>query len=104
MQHACATRRSAPQSAALLLPPTPPRGCATAIVLGLPLDRVLPSIWTRALRLPGKVKRPGAAMAMARELYPAAAELLDGPRGGAKDGRADALLIAHWASTRRDTR
>jgi len=78
--------------------------CATASALVLPVRRVLPSRWTAALRLPGKSKAPSAARALALELYPHAAPMLTGPKGGAKDGRVDALLIAHWGATKGEGR
>lgn len=77
--------------------------CALVHVRDAALMRVPPSTWTGGLRLPGKARQPGAGIAMARELYPEAAEwLAPTPRGRARDGRADALLLAHWAATRRE--
>lgn len=59
---------------------------------------ISPNLWKGRLGLPGKDKK-GANMAGAQLLvsqYPQMENMVYGPRGGIKDGRLDALLIAHW--------
>ena len=51
-----------------------------------------PQQWQKGVISKAKDKKP--ALAAAQRLFPTAD--LVGPRGGAKDGRADALLIADW--------
>ena len=48
--------------------------------------------WQKGIIKKAQDKKP--ALAAASRLFPNAE--LYGPRGGGKDGRADALLIAHW--------
>ena len=48
--------------------------------------------WQKGVIQKAQDKKP--ALAAASRLFPSAE--LYGPRGGGKDGRADALLIAHW--------
>ena len=48
--------------------------------------------WQKGVIQKAQDKKP--ALAAASRLFPTAE--LYGPRGGGKDGRADALLIAHW--------
>jgi hypothetical protein len=50
--------------------------------------------WKRQL---GVTADKATSIAMAERLYPQAAGLLRGERGGLKDGRAEALLLAHLA-------
>jgi hypothetical protein len=61
-------------------------------------DCIAPNLWKGRLSLPGKhdpnANRAGAQMLVTH--YPATEHLVYGPRGGIKDGRLDALLIAHW--------
>lgn len=60
--------------------------------LGVPFVMVRPDRWKRSLRLAGQAK--DAARTHAIQLFPTAA----GQLSRKKDcGRADALLIAHWA-------
>lgn len=57
--------------------------------MGLSYELVQPKAWRKTFSLkPGK----GASLEAAARLFPCAE--LRGPRGGGKDGRADALLIA----------
>lgn len=65
--------------------------------LGLPYNRVEPTVWKKALGLP---KAKGAAVSKALKLFPRA-ELGHSYRGRMiySDGRAEALLIAHYAVT-----
>lgn len=60
-----------------------------------------PNLWTGRLGIPGKKRdggkehnRAGAQLLISH--YPHVESLIYGPRGGIKDGRLDALLIAHW--------
>ncbi len=62
---------------------------AILAALEIPYERVRPTVWKRALKLPGKDKE--AARLRAQQLFPGA----DLQRK--KDhGRAEALLLAHW--------
>ena len=67
------------------------------------LDVVQPKVWQKAVGVvippkskPTVVKQAIAAVAL--RLYPHAQ--LFGPKGGLLDGRADALMIAHYLSTK----
>lgn len=68
--------------------------------LDVPYELVTPKAWQQAVGVPAKRDRdPGDNLKklvakMAFELYPSAD--LYGPRGGLKDGRSDALMIAHY--------
>jgi hypothetical protein len=67
----------------------------------LPFQLVAPNLWKGRLDLPGKHIK-GANKACAQFLvthYPSAEHIVYGSRGGVKDGRLDALLIAHWLRT-----
>lgn len=60
------------------------------------LEKVQPKAWQRAIGVTAKGNKIKAQVAeIARELYPYAT--LFGSRGGLMDGRADALMIAHYA-------
>ena len=67
---------------------------------GIGIDKITPKSWQNAVKVPTKKKAGGptqlkkAIASIALRLYPNA-ELL-GPRGGVIDGRADALMIAHY--------
>lgn len=63
--------------------------------LGIPYDVVEPTAWKRVVGLPAGSKKP-ASVGMAQRLFPASADLFTGPRGGQKDGRAEAALIAEY--------
>jgi len=56
----------------------------------IPSQQVSPRVWQKGVIAKAQDKKP--AMAAAGRMFPCAE--LRGPRGGAKDGRADALLIA----------
>lgn len=58
----------------------------------IPFHEVTPRAWQKGVISKARDKKPSIAAAM--RLFPSA-ELV-GPRGGTKDGRADALLIAYW--------
>lgn len=64
-----------------------------AAALQIPVRTVLPRRW-KAAYLPTRAPK-AASVTIASRLYPKAA--LRGPRGGALDGRADALLLADFA-------
>ena len=59
--------------------------------MGIPLHRVRPVTWKRAMHLHGKNK--SASRGLANELYPAWRESF---RLVKHDGRAEAVLIARW--------
>ena len=64
----------------------------------LPYRKISPNLWKGRLGLPGKQVK-GGNKACAQYLvshYPLTENLIYGSRGGLKDGRLDALLIAHW--------
>lgn len=68
--------------------------------LRITYELVTPKDWQQSVGVPAKCDRdPDAQLKqivadMAAKLYPTAA--LWGPRGGLKDGRSDALMIAHY--------
>ena len=66
------------------------RGILAAFAI--PFFTVRPQQWQKEVVKKAEGKK--AAVAAAGRMFPDAE--LYGPRGGAKDGRADALLIAHW--------
>lgn len=73
---------------------------------GLPVDKLAPNKWKGDLGLPGKKKDPRNAARLACEfaerwVMDVPHSLVFGPRGGPKDGRAEALLIAWhgWSRT-----
>ena len=61
---------------------------------GVPFLEPKPQQWQKGLVKKTDGKK--ANMAVAGRMFPAAE--IYGPRGGEKDGRADALLIAYWRS------
>jgi len=62
---------------------------------GVKLRLVQPKVWQKAVGITAKGKAIKQAVAdLAHTLYPDAP--LYGPKGGLLDGRADALMIAHW--------
>ena len=63
--------------------------------LALPYDIVQPQAWRKALGLPVGADK-AESVALACRLFPMLAEELHGPRGGIRDGLAEALLIAEW--------
>jgi crossover junction endodeoxyribonuclease RuvC len=60
--------------------------------LQIPFYIARPAQWQKGVIKKAQDKKP--AVAAAARIFPGAE--LHGPRGGAKDGRADALLIAYW--------
>ena len=70
-------------------------GLLTSILVALqiPHEAVRPQAWMKALGIPPKSDKK-AHVERALSLFPTAE--VKGPRGGMKDGRADALLIAEF--------
>lgn len=70
-------------------------GCARTACLagGCSTWLVRPQVWKTAMRAPKDKKQ---ATTRAAQLVPAAHALIYGPRGGALDGRAEALLLAFY--------
>jgi hypothetical protein len=64
------------------------------IGLALPYLEVTPQTWQKGLVGKKAVDGVKPSVAVAQRLFPHISLL--GPKGGLKDGRADALLIAHW--------
>ena len=54
--------------------------------------RVSPSVWKKAM---GLSTDKGQSLRMAKELFPGVG-VFEGPRGGMKDGRAEAVLLARY--------
>lgn len=73
-------------------------GLWKGILIGMqmPFIEVYPQVWKRQL-LSGLPKGKAAAYTGASRLYPWLAPKLKGPKGGLKDGRCDAVLIAEYA-------
>jgi len=69
------------------------RGMLTA--LGISYVLVQPQRWKKAL-MDGQPKDKAASVLVASRLWPAHAQVFRGPKGAAKDGRADAVLIAEY--------
>lgn len=74
---------------------------AYAYLMGFEYFKVDPKAWKQKLGVPGKddPKAIVKCAALWDSLYGAATGLIRGPRGGIKDGRLDALLIAHYIRT-----
>lgn len=62
---------------------------------GIPYDIVTPQRWRRDLGLATGADK-GASVALASRLFPQLAEQFTGPRGGMRDGLAEAVLLAEW--------
>lgn len=69
-----------------------------AVAYGMPLGVVKPQTWKAQLRVPAS--KPGAVR-RAEVLLEAPLGAFAGERGGLKDGRAEAAMVAVWASLRR---
>lgn len=73
----------------------------TVRTMQFPVERPYPATWHRVM-MPGALKaldpklKKKAIMLKAAELYPQAVARMQGPRGGDKDGVADALLLATY--------
>lgn len=68
-------------------------GALRMLVANRPVTLVTPGKWKKAMGL-GPAK--DASVARASELFPGYAGLFVGPRGGPKDGPAEAALIAYY--------
>jgi crossover junction endodeoxyribonuclease RuvC len=65
--------------------------------LQIPYRVVTPQAWKKAL-MEGQPRTVEASVAAALRYYPTMRPALVGPKGGLKDGRADALLLARYGS------
>lgn len=74
-----------------------------AFLLGLEYLKIDPLAWKGRLGLPGKTDPEAVqkAAVLWDAQYGAWSALVRGPRGGLKDGRLDALLIAHYLRDQR---
>jgi len=75
---------------------------AMLFCMGFDYYLISPNLWKGRLGVPGKTQ--GDSNIIAEQVfttyYPQFADLIKGPRGGFKDGRCDAALIAHFLRTR----
>jgi len=63
--------------------------------LNIPYELVIPKTWQKEFQITkSKGDKKAQSLMIAERLFPSAE--LRGPRGGKKDGRSDALLIAEW--------
>lgn len=80
------------------------KGLLQAFAHARKLDYYLlaPNLWKGRLGVPGKSDKNANKIAakLFTTFYPEHADLIHGPRGGVKDGRCDALLIAHFLRAR----
>ena len=68
---------------------------AQLVTKGKPTSYVTPKVWQKFIGVTTKGKAIKTEVAkIAASLYPQV--VLHGPQGGLKDGRADALMIAHY--------
>jgi crossover junction endodeoxyribonuclease RuvC len=65
---------------------------------GLTFTLVTPGTWKAIYGLRGGRDNKAASAEKAIELFPGIRSVLYGPKGGVKDGRADAILLAHYGS------
>lgn len=75
---------------------------AFAYLLDLKYVMIPPNLWKGRLGLPGKTDANANRIAagLFDAYYPGHSKLIRGPRGGIKDGRCDAALIAHFLRMR----
>jgi crossover junction endodeoxyribonuclease RuvC len=66
--------------------------------VGLHFTLISPATWKAIYGLRGGREHKAASVTKAIELFPDLKAHLYGPRGGAKDGRAEAALLAHYGS------
>jgi crossover junction endodeoxyribonuclease RuvC len=64
----------------------------------IPFTLVQPATWKAMYGLRGGAENKAASVAKAVDLFPKHRELFFGPKGGGKDGRAEAALLAHYGS------
>ena len=69
--------------------------CGILVTLGISPVHADPSVWKRAM-LAGLPSGKASAVEHAERLFPAVSDQLRGERGGLKDGRAEALLLAEY--------
>lgn len=63
---------------------------------------VVPGVWKAIYGLRGGRENKAASAEKAIELFPDLKPQLYGPKGGVKDGRAEAVLLAHYGSKLRN--
>ena len=63
--------------------------------LGVPYEIVTPQTWRKAMNLPAGSDK-AASVVLAQRLFPSLSDKLVGPKGGIRDGLAEALLIAEY--------
>lgn len=73
---------------------------ASLAIYGLEPELVLPTTWKKHFNLIGSMK--DQSVAKAHERFPDHHHVLQGPRGGVKDGRCEAALIALYGYERPD--
>lgn len=78
-------------------------GLVTAVAqcTGIGVERITPKVWQKKIGVPQAAKGKKRKLAIANialSLYPFAE--LYGPKGGLLDGRADALMLAHYMALR----
>lgn len=71
---------------------------------GLHFTLVSPVTWKLLYGLRGGRENKAASAVKAIELFPGLEKRLYGPKGGVKDGRAEAVLLAHYGSKLRSSR
>jgi crossover junction endodeoxyribonuclease RuvC len=64
----------------------------------IPFTLVQPATWKAMYKLRGGAENKAASVDKAVELFPNHKALFFGPKGGPKDGRAEAALLAHYGS------
>lgn len=64
----------------------------------IPFTLVQPATWKAMYRLRGGAENKAASVDKAVELFPEHKATFFGPKGGPKDGRAEAALLAHYGS------
>lgn len=69
---------------------------------GMRFTLVQPSVWKVIYGLRGGRENKADSVRKAIELFPALKGELVGPKGGLKDGRAEAVLLAHYGSKLRN--
>jgi len=73
------------------------------VALNIPYQLVIPKTWQKEFQITKpKGDKKAQSMMIAEKLFPTAE--LRGPKGGKKDGRSDALLIAEWMRRKNEQR
>lgn len=65
---------------------------------GISFTLITPAVWKGIYGLSGGRENKGASVAKAAGLFPNVRDLFFGAKGGGKDGRAEAALLAHYGS------